>query len=664
VNRVHNSLVVVVMVGVVVVGGMISACSGARSPTKRTCTGAECDSTNGPQTYCARDSECPADQYCTGGTCQPRDSSRPDGACTAHADCTAGMFCNVVTGHCVQCLNEDHCDVGLICRADGTCGTNTGCATNADCGALKCDTATHGCVQCLTSGDCPSGQTCRGNQCFTSGNTDPVCTQQTQCDAYGKICDATGHCTACTTTAQCGANRTCTGGQCVSSSTPPGDGSCQTMADCGGQACFLNMCMPCFSDFMCISLDDLMSGVMKICDTNTLTCINPQCQTANECAAGEGCYSGHCGACVEDSECRSGEVCNPSTGVCGDPNVNPPTGCTSNAGCTGGQVCVATACVNCTSSAQCTGGQTCGADGRCTTGTPPTPGDFGATCTTSDECKPGLTCLTASSGNKCTRTCIGSGKGGDSDCPSGWACVDFEEGDVDGLIMCESAGMLPSTFPGQPFTQAPGASCSSGNACQTSVCFSESGECARGCAANRDCAAGEVCYALMYATGVNTGEDFCFPSDTTTYKPVDAACSDTQECDSGLCEGKCANGALCNTSGDCASGTCVGTCRDHCRSNADCKATEACNPWPTKAGTPGSGWVPSCSPKYYSGTKLDGAACAADSECNSDWCVGSICTTPCAIKADCTGALAGKSCQAVGFVDANDNPVYSLAFCK
>ena len=323
-------------------------------------------------------------------------------------------------------------------------------------------------------------------------------------------------------------------------------------------------------------------------------------------------------------------------------------------------MCVATSCVNCTSSTQCSSGQTCGTNGRCTTGST-TLGDFGATCSTADDCKAGLTCLGGTSGNKCSRTCIGSGKGGDADCPSGWACVDFESGSLDGLMMCEAASMLSSTYPGQPFNQAP---CASGNACQTSVCFTDVNECARACAANRDCNAGEVCYALVDSAGANSGWDFCFGSDTTTYKAVGLACNNAVECDSGLCEGTCSDGKLCNKNTDCASGTCTGKCRDHCRSNADCKSTEACNPWPTTIGTPNSGWVPTCSPKYYSGTKTDGSACTDDSECKSDWCVGSICSTPCAIKADCTGGLAGKNCEALSFVDSSNNPVYSLAFCQ
>jgi hypothetical protein len=68
-------------------------------------------------------------------------------------------------------------------------------------------------------------------------------------------------------------------------------------------------------------------------------------------------------------------------------------------------------------------------------------------------------------------------------------------------------------------------------------------------------------------------------------------------------------------------------------------------------------------PKYYDGSQADGTACSQDSDCASDWCVQSTCTTPCAITADCTGALAGKLCEPITFVDSNQDPVYSLSFC-
>jgi len=42
--------------------------------------------------------------------------------CTVANDCPAGMFCNqVLGGKCVECLNEDHCNLGFYCNSQGQC---------------------------------------------------------------------------------------------------------------------------------------------------------------------------------------------------------------------------------------------------------------------------------------------------------------------------------------------------------------------------------------------------------------------------------------------------------------------------------------------------------------------------------------------------------------
>lgn len=358
----------------VIAVGALGACGAARNGSIR-CVGEECTSGGNPTSFCTRDTDCAADQYCAGGTCQPREGSRPGDSCTTHNDCSVGDYCNIVTGRCVECLNDDHCDIGLVCRGDGTCGTDTGCTSDADCGGLVCNTGTGDCVQCVSSGDCPTGQTCRNNSCFTSGGADPTCQSQADCDAYGRICDlATNTCRACATSAECGVGKVCSAGTCTpeGGGGGTGDGSCTTRDECGGMACFLGMCMPCISDFMCVDLNDLLSGTTMICDPYSGACIPPQCATANDCAAGEGCYDGHCGACLYDEECRSGETCDPDTGVCAVGSSS--TGCTSNANCSGGQVCVNGACQACTASTQCATGQTC-ENGACVTG-----GGTGAVC--------------------------------------------------------------------------------------------------------------------------------------------------------------------------------------------------------------------------------------------------------------------------------------------
>ncbi len=646
----------------------------------------------GTQSVCARDADCAPEDFCdlgAGGECKPRDGSGSTDKCTKNDDCKiAGQFCKLATGTCVECLNINHCDDGLICRSDGTCGElEVGCTSDDDCAGLHCDTVSGSCVQCVSSGQCPSGQTCRDFMCVSSGGggggTDgggggsgnPSCASQTDCDSYGKICDpGSNECVDCEDDSQCGSGRRCAAGTCTQAPNGGGGGggggagSCLFRDDCNGQACFDGECQPCFSDFMCADATDLFTGATKMCDVDSGSCVDPQCYDANDCPTGQACWGiGHCGECLFDDECRVGETCNWDTGVC-EAAPTPPE-CTSNSECSGGMVCVSNSCAACSADNQCNAGDKCGTDGRCYTPAPQTgTRAFGETCSASNKCSDGLICLTMNSKSLCTRPCIGSGNGGDADCPSGYGCYNFESGSLDGTKMCVATSQVSADFPGVPFTLAPGSDCSSGNACQTSICYSDSQECARACLANRDCDTGDVCYAVWADDGsVTLGDHLCYYSDTENYLAAGAICSSGLECDSGLCAGTCSQGGTaCNSDLDCdANDTCSGTCVDHCRSNSDCSSTDACTPWPTLTDANGSysGWVPACLPKYYNGTQANGTTCSDHSDCKSDWCVSGICTSPCGITADCTGSLAGKACKLVTFTNSNNQPSYAMTFC-
>src|SRR5688572_2937313 len=70
-----------------------------------------------PAAGCTRDTDCSPTQYCASGSCQARNDENR--SCASHQDCSFGLFCNLATGQCSECLNDDHCDVGAVCRADG-----------------------------------------------------------------------------------------------------------------------------------------------------------------------------------------------------------------------------------------------------------------------------------------------------------------------------------------------------------------------------------------------------------------------------------------------------------------------------------------------------------------------------------------------------------------
>ncbi len=631
---------------------------------------------------CRTQLDCEPGQACLGGFCSSGSSGST--SCTNLDDCPGGQYCQFGTQRCVECLTNAQCPRGEVCLGNGTCGASSdgggggavggSCTSSVDCNGQVCVRGQ--CLPCAVNSDCREGESCRGNQCVVTDGGSPFCQSQRDCDPYGNICNTvSGRCEPCANSGQCGVGRTCTNGVCRRSSSGGGGGGnsgaeCESRTDCTGNfACWIGTCSPCYSDVMCTDLGDIFGGP-KICDVTTGQCGPAECVNASECAPGQGCWgNGHCGECTTNSTCRPGEQCN--DGVCEAP---ASTGCASNADCTNGQVCSAGSCSACTKSGQCNAGFIC-TDGACTPdagdGTPPGGGTGGSTplggaCNpSSPTCADGSFCITVGGQSKCSRACVGNGKGGDDDCPTGMACYDFASGAFDGSKFCVTAEQLAQTTPGSPFTTAPGGACSAvSNSCQTSFC-QNGGVCSRACMANRDCTAGEVCFAVLDGNNVSSGYHACVASDTTTYLPAGASCTSNLECDSGVCTGFCSNsGNPCDDSGDCGlGGTCNGQCANHCRTSSDCELSETCLPWATiRNGSDERDWTPVCR-SGTGGSKANGQSCTGDGECASWWCVSGICTEPCGSNADCTGALASQSCGPVTVTDAAGDPVYSMSFC-
>jgi len=646
----------------------ITAC-GARNMNTG-CPSGDCsEPTETPASgYCIMDADCELGEICNAGICQEDTSSSnqpgPE-SCSSNNDCSIGLFCDLSSGTCVDCLVDEHCDVGLQCMADNTCGDGSLCTGDADCdGDLVCELSSGACVECTVDSHCPSGSTCQLNSCVESGNSGaPTCTTQADCDPLGYICDlSAGECVPCSTDTQCGDGRVCNAGVCVNDNT--GSGGCQFTSECNGLACISGSCSNCAYDFEC--WDSVTTDM--ICEAGS--CLASECTTADQCPAGLGCWSGRCSACMYDSECRTGEICN--SGVCETPTTPE---CTANIDCSPGQVCLAGSCGACTDSSQCEG-LVCN-DGACESSSTPGNGPLGASCVSVNDCQTGLSCLGINEENFCTRSCIGSGKGGTADCPANFACYNFDQGGLDGVSICIPSAVMPATledgsvFPGQPFDLQPGDSCSAANSgCQTLYCMSET-ECMRSCRAGRDCNSGETCYGAWVPTTADTSVyemldvHYCIGSDTVTYAGAGESCTAGYECDTGLCGGTCSNDntKMCNSATDCGAGnTCNGTCLNHCRSNADCSAGKVCDGWPTNAAAQ-TGWVPVCQPKLGAGMLADGVSCSANSDCNSDWCVNNSCTTMCALDTDCIGGLTGKSCQMMQLTDSAGAGVYTAQFC-
>lgn len=262
---------------------------------------------------------------------------------------------------------------------------------------------------------------------------------------------------------------------------------------------------------------------------------------------------------------------------------------------------------------------------------------FGIDCTSTAECGTGLVCSGLAIGaTVCTTPCVGSGKGGHDDCPSGYACYNFESTTLDGVQICLADWQLGATTPGYPFTtRARGACTASDNSCQTGVCNTATSSCVAMCLADRDCDSGEVCYAY---TADNGYLHVCWKSDLATYRGTGQACSEHDDCDSGVC----ANGL----------------CANHCRSAADCAAGTACDYYAMNGS---SAYVPVCL-TWTTSTAALGTSCTSDSLCGSAWCVRGACTTPCATADDCDATMAGTDCIQVN-LGTGSAIAFSAGFC-
>ncbi len=159
--------------------------------------------------------------------------------CTSNAACASSPgrpICNTATGQCVSCATmASACTAAQYCNtATGAC--EAGCATDEACAAqasdagvadggvsnARCDTITHACVQCVTNDHCPPGNLCRGSVCVRG------CTSGSRCGTGEACCDG-----ACVDTQS---NVTACGACGTTCRTPNGRPAC-SMGACGVGTC-------------------------------------------------------------------------------------------------------------------------------------------------------------------------------------------------------------------------------------------------------------------------------------------------------------------------------------------------------------------------------------------------------------------------------------------
>lgn len=109
--------------------------------------------------------------------------------CLTDRDCAnRGGICDEQTFACVECLHDGHCDdpARPVCDAERyACVTCVSDAECTDAAASRCDAAAHTCKACASHADCahlPGLPACSNGGCVQ-------CTQQTEDDCAGQVCD-------------------------------------------------------------------------------------------------------------------------------------------------------------------------------------------------------------------------------------------------------------------------------------------------------------------------------------------------------------------------------------------------------------------------------------------------------------------------------------------
>lgn len=561
-----------------------------------------CFTVSGRCVACRDDGDCPVNNLCdpANHACRPvQQGCGWDGDCVNDA---RGPRCRQDRA-CVACLEDDDCPSRHKCKRDNTCTDGPACSSNADCSApkSKCRTSDLTCVECLNSGDCGSGKTCREGMCLPTTNG---CLANQDCSAAKPVCDT--------------ATRTCI--------------TCRTDAHCGGAFCIDDACVPCEGDLECIERNFLLSRF---------------------------CLRGACVPCLADRDCSDGLVC--LGNQCKPDPIDQP--CPVSGVCPRELRCVPnveTGVPTCRAPCdpyddECPGDRTC-AVARFSAGLPvgacepPVTGAsaLGGACTETDDCNPGLVCVSDSATTgRCRNMCDPN--------RSTAACTSPNT--------CQPYAMFDRS--GVPFASG--------------VCFPDS-KLGDACARDADCGSAMICGAGPNPRDPYVWGNYCRYAKGT--KSTGQGCSNDAECRSGLClmgmpngggapgfcQGGCTADADCPARADGVPGRCgtfavpwrdragapatveVASCVMPCREDAECGTGKFCEVVPNAAKT---GFATRCTKSLNTAGARNGGPCRQNSDCRSGECItfgpdgAGICEGACGPSGD-SGCHVGATCAPNG----------------
>ncbi|QSQ28538.1 hypothetical protein JY651_45355 [Pyxidicoccus parkwayensis] len=427
---------------------------------------------------------CGSYYYCnTAALCAPCNSATKCGESCSPCGLSTPYCTNLNNRtQCVECTDDSQCANGRCDKTDYVC---RGCNDDGDCPNGRCDLSDNTCRGCNDDGDCPlngrcdlSDNVCRGcnddKDCPDNGRCDTTTNQCTGCnddgDCPGGVCDVpNATCVECTTNKQCPGNEVC-------DTTTHTCQECTDDSQCPrGEVCSNNQCTPCTTDDACAG--------------NSCNC----CPNGTQCAAPTPGASPSCVECTSDSQCASGQKCDPLNGRCVDeiPECNTSDSCgpacakcpTERPYCLDGEVCV-----QCRNDLECGDGQFC-LSGECSTCT--TDRHCGARCGAcegdtpfclSDGSVQGSACVGCRNNEDCgsgvcnptTRTCENAGACAVT-CDQGLVC------NGESCVECFADAHCPCGGTCDLDTNTCSVSCkTSGDCLGVQFCSAESQECERG----------------------------------------------------------------------------------------------------------------------------------------------------------------------------------------